>query len=155
MMKMSSTPSECPIKPGAQGNHGARILPAALAEPPTPTFKTARATANASRPIEGSSIGMTMKGKVTMVNRKLYTLVISKIILLSDFPADSIMIRYIYQKGWKELEDVISIGVDEIKEFFTVCKTDSSKQNQCKSIFACLRHFYCISCGKDDICLPH
>jgi hypothetical protein len=46
--------------------------------------------------------------------------VISKIILLCDFPADSIMVSYIDQQGWKELEDVISIGVDEIKDFFTV-----------------------------------
>jgi hypothetical protein len=80
MMKMSSTRSERPSKPGAQGNHGARIPPAALAEPPTPTVETARATAAANCPIDGSLIGTTIKGKVTRVTRKLYTPVIYKII---------------------------------------------------------------------------
>jgi hypothetical protein len=31
------------------------------------------------------------------------------------------MVRYIEQQGLEELEDAISIGVDEIKDFFTVC----------------------------------
>jgi hypothetical protein len=66
MMKMSSTRSERPSKPGAQGNHGSRIP---LAEPPTPTVETARATADANCPIDGSSIGSTMKGKETRINR--------------------------------------------------------------------------------------
>jgi hypothetical protein len=46
MMKMSYTRSERPNKPEAQGKHGARSLPAALAEPPTPTVETAHATAD-------------------------------------------------------------------------------------------------------------
>jgi len=80
MMKMSSTRSECLSRPGAQENHGARIPQAALAEPPTPTVETARATADANRPFDGSSIGKTMKGMVTLETRKLYTPVMSKII---------------------------------------------------------------------------
>jgi hypothetical protein len=80
MVKMSSTHSERSSKPGAQGNHGARIRPAALAEPPTPTVETARSTADTNRPFDGASIGKTMEVMVTMEFLKLYTPVISKII---------------------------------------------------------------------------
>jgi hypothetical protein len=121
MMKMSFARSDRPSKPGAQGNHGARIPPAAIEEPPTPKVETAQATADAICPIDGSLIGTTMKGKVTMVTQKHYTPVISKVIFLCDFPSASIMVCYIDKQGLKELEDVISFDVDEQKDFFTVC----------------------------------
>jgi hypothetical protein len=120
MMKMSSTRSERPSKPGAHGNHIARFPPAALAEPPTPTVEAARETADAILPIDGSSICTTVKVKVTMVTRKLYTPVISKIILMFDFPDDYIMVRYIDQQGWQSLSDVITIVTGSVKDFFTV-----------------------------------
>jgi hypothetical protein len=56
-----------------------------------------------------------------MVSQKPFTSVIFKNILLCDFPADSIMVCNIDQQGWKELEDVISIGFNEVKDFFMVC----------------------------------
>jgi hypothetical protein len=51
---------------------------------------------------------------------KVKTLVIAKIILLCGVPDNSTMVRYIYQLDWKELEDVTTTGVDEVKDFFTV-----------------------------------
>jgi hypothetical protein len=50
-----------------------------------------------------------MKGKTTMATQKYQTPVIAEIILLCEFPEDSIMVRYIDQQEWKELEDVTTI----------------------------------------------
>jgi hypothetical protein len=54
-----------------------------------------------------------MKENLTIVTPEVYKPVIPKIILFWTFPSE-------YQKGWTELEDVISIGVDEVKDIFTV-----------------------------------
>jgi hypothetical protein len=120
MMKMSSNRSERSSEFGGKGNHGGRILPAALAEPTTPTVGTARGTTGAWRSIDATSIGTTVKVMVKLTNGKVYTHVIARIIQLCDFPEDSIMVRYIDQKGWMELEEVTMIGVHEVKDFFTV-----------------------------------
>jgi hypothetical protein len=49
-----------------------------------------------------------------------FTLIISKIIFLCGFPADSTMVRYIGQQEWTELEDVTMIDVADVKDFYTV-----------------------------------
>jgi hypothetical protein len=63
-----------------------------------------------------------LKGKVMMASTKAYTPVIVKIMLLCDFPADAIMVRYIDQLGLKQLEDATTMCFDKAKDFFTVCE---------------------------------
>jgi hypothetical protein len=55
-----------------------------------------------------------------MVTRKDYTPVIAKKMLLCDFPINYIMVRYIDHQRWKDLSDVTTIGIGEVKDFFTV-----------------------------------
>jgi hypothetical protein len=75
---------------------------------------------DANGPNDATLIGTTMERTTTMAAGKVHTLVISKIISLCDFPADSTMVRYIDQQGWSELEHVAMIDVDVVKDFFTV-----------------------------------
>jgi sensor histidine kinase regulating citrate/malate metabolism len=71
MMNMSSIRSERSSEPIGQRKHGRRILPAALAEPPTPTVGTLRGTAGASRRTNATAIGTTVKGMVKLTNGKV------------------------------------------------------------------------------------
>jgi hypothetical protein len=135
------TSSERSSKPGEKCTHGARIPPAALLEPPTPTVKTAQGTANANEPTNASSIGSMVKGKVLMENENVFTHLIAKIKLLCGFPADSTMVRYIDQQGWTSLEDVTLIGVQEVKDFFTV---DTDGHFKTKPMMVHLRIFKAI-----------
>jgi hypothetical protein len=48
------------------------------------------------------------------------TVLIDHIIQLYDFPSGSVMVRYIDQKQWKTLSQVVSVGLDEVKEFSTM-----------------------------------
>jgi hypothetical protein len=48
------------------------------------------------------------------------TVVIDHIIRLCDFPADSVTVKYIDQQQWSTLSHVISVGLEEVDEFFTV-----------------------------------
>jgi hypothetical protein len=47
------------------------------------------------------------------------TAIIDHVINLCDFPADSIMVKFIDQQKWSTLEHVVSVGFDEVGEFFT------------------------------------
>jgi hypothetical protein len=47
------------------------------------------------------------------------TTIIDHVINLCDFPADSIMVKFIDQQQWSTLEHEISVGLDEVGEFFT------------------------------------
>jgi len=51
--------------------------------------------------------------------------IIDHIRMLCDFPADSIMVCYMEQKGWKKLSDITLIPLDEIKDF-ALTKDDGS-----------------------------
>jgi hypothetical protein len=46
--------------------------------------------------------------------------IIDFIIKLFKFPEDSTMVEYIDQQGWTELIHVTTIGLDEVKGFYTV-----------------------------------
>jgi len=48
-----------------------------------------------------------------------FTKVVDHIIQLCGFPPDSTMVRYIEQQGWTEIEHITTIGVQEVKDFFT------------------------------------
>jgi hypothetical protein len=45
--------------------------------------------------------------------------IIQHIIDLCGFPADSLMVRYMDQQQWSELEHVVMAALDEIKDFAT------------------------------------
>jgi hypothetical protein len=75
---------------------------------------------------------------MTLASRKVHTPVIAKIILLCGFPADSTMVRYIEQQGWTELKHATTIGVAEIKDFFT---TRSNGTYDAKPMLVHLRMF--------------
>jgi hypothetical protein len=63
------------------------------------------------------------------------------------------MVRYNDQQGWKELEDFITIGVDEVKNFFTVCSEGFFKAKPMQ-IFVYTRLLSSSICGRDKSCLP-
>jgi hypothetical protein len=46
--------------------------------------------------------------------------IIDFIIKLCMFPEDSTMVEYIDQQGWTELIHVTTIGLDEVKDVYTV-----------------------------------
>jgi hypothetical protein len=46
--------------------------------------------------------------------------IIDHVIKVCDFPADSIMVKFIDQQQWSTLEHAVSVGFDEVGEFFTV-----------------------------------
>jgi hypothetical protein len=46
--------------------------------------------------------------------------IIDFIIKLCKFPEDSAMVKYIDQQGWTEFIHVTTIGLDEVKDFYTV-----------------------------------
>ena len=48
------------------------------------------------------------------------TQLIDYIIWLCDFPEDSTMVKFIDQQQWTKLIHVTTIGVDEVKDFYTV-----------------------------------
>jgi hypothetical protein len=86
-----------------------------------------------------------------MVTQKLYTPVISKIILLCAFPADYIMVRHIDQQGWKELEDVFPLV---LMNFFTVHSDGFLEAKPMHIHLRMFKAFLLFSCGKDEIYLP-
>jgi hypothetical protein len=51
---------------------------------------------------------------------RAHTVVTDHIIQLCDFPADSVMVKYIDQQQWSTLSHVILVGLEEVDEFFTV-----------------------------------
>jgi hypothetical protein len=58
--------------------------------------------------------------------------IIDHIIQICDFPADSDMVEYIEQQQWLTLAHVVSVGLEEVEEFFTVkWMVLPSKQHQC------------------------
>jgi hypothetical protein len=48
------------------------------------------------------------------------TEIIDHIIQICDFPADSVMVKYIEQQQWSKLAHFVSVGLEEVEEFFTV-----------------------------------
>jgi hypothetical protein len=48
------------------------------------------------------------------------TAIIKHIIQICDLPADSIMVKYIGQQQWSTLAHVVSVGLNEVNNFFTV-----------------------------------
>jgi hypothetical protein len=46
--------------------------------------------------------------------------IIDHVIKVCDFPGDSVMVKYIDQQQWSMLEHVVSVGIDDVGEFFTV-----------------------------------
>ena len=46
--------------------------------------------------------------------------VIDYIIWLCDFPEDSTMVKFFQEQGWTKLIYVTTIGIDEVKDFYTV-----------------------------------
>jgi hypothetical protein len=48
------------------------------------------------------------------------TSIIDHVNNLWNFPADSTMVKFINQQQWSTLEHVVSVGFDEVGEFFTV-----------------------------------
>jgi hypothetical protein len=48
------------------------------------------------------------------------TAIIDCVIHLCDFPADSVMVKYIDQQQWSTLSHVITVGFDSVDEFYTV-----------------------------------
>ena len=69
-----------------------------------------------------------------------FTKVIAKIIWLCDFPEDSSMVTFIEQKKWTKLFHVTTIGIDEVKDFFTV---RSDGNYEAKPMMIHLRMFKC------------
>ena len=49
-----------------------------------------------------------------------HTPIIAHIISVCGFPEDAAMVQYINQEGWERLEDVTTIDVNEVKDFYTV-----------------------------------
>jgi hypothetical protein len=50
----------------------------------------------------------------------IFTPVIARIVALCGLPIYSTMVKFIEQKEWSELGHVTSIGVNEVKDFYTV-----------------------------------
>jgi hypothetical protein len=48
------------------------------------------------------------------------TAIIDDVILLCDFPADSVMVKYIDQQQWSTLSHITTVGFDEVEKFYTV-----------------------------------
>jgi hypothetical protein len=48
------------------------------------------------------------------------SIIIDHVMNLCDFPADSITVKFIDQQQWSTLAHVVSVGFDEVEEFFTV-----------------------------------
>ena len=69
-----------------------------------------------------------------------FTKVIAKIIWLCDFPEDSSMVEFIRQQNWTKLFHVTTIGIDEVKDFFTV---RSDGNYEAKPMMIHLRMFKC------------
>jgi hypothetical protein len=87
--------------------------------PSTQTVKTALGITNAKDPIDLTSIGTMTGGTATQKSGKFCMLVITKIISLCGFPANSIVVRFIEQLHWTELQDGTTTGADEVKGIFT------------------------------------
>jgi hypothetical protein len=64
--------------------------------------------------------GLLTAGIQPALREPRFTPIIMKVNTLCGFPDDSMMVRYIYQQGWKDLEHVTTIGIGEVKDFFTV-----------------------------------
>lgn len=67
--------------------------------------------------------------------------IVEFIIKLCKFPEDSTMVAYIDQQGWSDLVDITTIGIDEIKDFFTV--KDDGVTYDAKPMLVHLRLFKC------------
>jgi hypothetical protein len=52
------------------------------------------------------------------------TAIIDQVIKLCDFPSDSIMIKYIDQQLWSQLVHIVTVGLEEVDEFYTVRDDD-------------------------------
>jgi hypothetical protein len=49
-----------------------------------------------------------------------HTVIIDQVIKLCDFPSDSIMVKYFDQKQWSQLVHIVTVGLEEVDEFYTV-----------------------------------
>jgi hypothetical protein len=108
-------------------------------DPVIPTVDTAQDTSATVNIADAMSlVDLTVTGTNPTATGKTHTPVIAKIIALCGFPLDSTMVRYIDQQGWTELEHVTTIGVDEIKDFFT---TRSDGNFDAKPMLVHLRMF--------------
>jgi hypothetical protein len=54
------------------------------------------------------------------MERQAHTEILDHVIQLCDFPFDSVMVKYIDQQQWSALPHIITVGFDEIDEFYTV-----------------------------------
>jgi hypothetical protein len=48
------------------------------------------------------------------------TAIIDHVIWLCDCPSDSVMVKYIDQLQWSQLVHIVTVGLEEVDEFFTV-----------------------------------
>jgi hypothetical protein len=48
-----------------------------------------------------------------------HSTIIDHVVNVCDFSTDSVMVKYIEQHQWSTLAHIVSIGVEEVEEFFT------------------------------------
>ena len=110
-------------------------LSAATPDPMVTTGTTTGTTA-------GTTAGTAVKAEATIDSYEAlgFTKVIAKIIWLCDFPEDSSMVKFIKQQNWTKLFHVTTIGIEEIKDFFTV---RSDGNYEAKPMMIHLRMFKC------------
>jgi hypothetical protein len=49
-----------------------------------------------------------------------HTAIIDQVIKLCDFSTDSIMVKYVDQQQWYQLVHIVTVGLEEVDEFYTV-----------------------------------
>ena len=72
---------------------------------------------------------------------RTFSPVVEHMLYLCDFPYDSTMVKFIRQQQWMKLEHLTTIGIDEIKDFFTV--KDDGMTYEAKPLMIHLRFFKC------------
>jgi hypothetical protein len=122
-----------PTAPGA--GIGVDVEP----DPSTTVPETTATPGTTSGATTGTSTG---KREATVASFEAlgFTKVIAKIIWLCDFPEDSSMVKFIKQQNWTKLFHVTTIGIDEVKDFFTV---RSDGNYEAKPMMIHLRMFKC------------
>ena len=78
-------------------------------------------TGGTTAPAGGGTGGSTDTSFATDEGVKVTTrsTIINFIIDLCDFAEDSMMVKYIDQQGWTKIHHITSIGIHEIKDFYT------------------------------------
>ena len=82
--------------------------------------KVAASTAAAGSTAPNSPSATAVATAGTLPGSNVFAPVIDYIIWLCDFPEDSTMVKFIEQQGWTKLIHVTTIGIDEVKDFYTV-----------------------------------